>query len=75
MNIQNYKWIIPSQINSSSSHEEIAVWNKNHQNYSNNIFSLTQDPKICNQLIHPSDSDWNINIPDSPEINILIRCC
>jgi SAM-dependent methyltransferase len=68
------KWLIPPYTDAPSLQKEIATWNEDHHNYSQKIFSLTQDPKICSRLIHSSDN-CIFNIPNSPEINILIPGC
>ncbi len=76
MNTNDYKWLIPStRLASHSYEEEKAAWDEDHNDYSKNIFSLTQDPQVCNTLIRPSNQPSCFNIPDSPEIKVLIPGC
>jgi SAM-dependent methyltransferase len=75
MNINDYKWLIPSSSITSISPTEEAGWNEIHKDYSTKIFSVTQDPKICEMLIHPSSQYPCFNIPDSSEIQVLIPGC
>lgn len=76
MKTNEYKWLIPSvRLASKSLEEERADWNEEHKDYSENVFSFTQDPKVCQALIHPSSQSSCFNIPDSPEINVLIPGC
>lgn len=70
MNAKDYKWVIPSRL--ASQYTEKAAWDKDHEDYSKNVFSLTQDPEVCQTLIHPSSQFSEFNIPDSPEIKVLI---
>jgi len=73
MNAKNYKWLIPSGLASQST--ETNIWDKDHENYSKNVFSVTQDSEVCKALIHPSSQFPVFNIPDSPEIKVLIPGC
>jgi SAM-dependent methyltransferase len=73
MNAKDYKWLIPSGL--TSQYTEKNIWDKDHENYSENIFSLTKDPEVCKALIHPSSQFLVFNIPDSPEIKVLIPGC
>ncbi len=73
MNAKDYKWLIPSVL--TSQYTEKNIWDKDHENYSENIFSLTQDFEVCKALIHPSSQFPVFNIPDSPEIKVLIPGC
>ena len=73
MNAKDYKWLIPSVL--TSQYTEKNIWNKDHENYSEKIFSLTQDFEVCKALIHPSSQFPVFNIPDSPEIKVLIPGC
>jgi SAM-dependent methyltransferase len=73
MNAKDYKWLIPSGLISQDT--EKNLWDKDHENYSENTFSLTQDPEVCKALIHPSSQFPVFNIPDSPEIKVLIPGC
>jgi SAM-dependent methyltransferase len=72
----DYKWLIPSSHNlgSKSIEEEKALWDKSHEDYTNTAFSLTQDPKICKNLIRPERSP-GYDIPNSPDIKVLIPGC
>lgn len=74
MNI-NYKWLIQTAPQLSSIEQEKAIWNKIHTEYSKFTFSMTQNPKICKQLIHPSSDYSSFDIPNSPEIKVLIPGC
>ncbi|TAG73020.1 MAG: class I SAM-dependent methyltransferase, partial [Oscillatoriales cyanobacterium] len=69
----DYKWLIPSSQNlgSKSLEEEKALWDNNHEDYTNTAFSITQDPKICKNLIRPERSP-GYDIPNSPDIKVLI---
>jgi SAM-dependent methyltransferase len=73
MNAKDYKWLIPSRLTSQST--ERNLWDKDHKDYSKNVFSFTQDPEVCKTLIHPSGNFQDFNIPDSPEIKVLIPGC
>jgi SAM-dependent methyltransferase len=73
MNAKDYKWVIPSRLASQSTEQNI--WDKDHKNYSENVFSLTQDSEVCKALIYPSSQFPVFNIPDSPEIKVLIPGC
>lgn len=77
MNTNDYKkWLIPSTRFASRSYdEEKAAWDEEHKDYSKNIFSVTQDPSVCKTLIRPSNQPSCFNIPDSPEIQVLIPGC
>lgn len=76
MKTNEYKWLIPSSCRASLSlEEEKVVWDEDHKDYSEKVFSLTQDPKVCQALVHPSSQSSCFNIPDSPEIQILIPGC
>lgn len=75
MNKNEEKWLIPSSRFTSNPDEEKAAWNEDHKDYSKNVFSLTQDPKVCETLIRPSSQSHYFNIPDSPEIQVLIPGC
>ncbi|MCT7976059.1 class I SAM-dependent methyltransferase [Laspinema olomoucense] len=72
----DYKWLIPSSPNlgSKSLEEEKALWDKNHEDYTNTSFSITQDPKICKTLIRPEHCP-GYDIPNSPDIKVLIPGC
>jgi SAM-dependent methyltransferase len=73
-NAESYKWLIPSCSCSQSIEQEKSAWNEAHQNYSANTFSLTQDPKICEALLHPPNQP-RYEIPNSPDIKVLIPGC
>lgn len=73
MNPKDYKWLIPSTLASQSTEQNI--WDKDHKNYSENIFSLTQDFEVCKALIHPSSQFPVFSIPDSPKVKVLIPGC
>ena len=78
MNINiNYKWLIqPYTTNELSSIEqEKAIWDKIHNEYSKFTFSMTQNSKLCKELIHPSFDCDIFNIPNSSEIKVLIPGC
>jgi SAM-dependent methyltransferase len=75
MNPNNYKWLIPSRRTSQSIDQEREDWDEDHEDYSKTVFSITQDPAICKTLIHPSSQFTGYNIPDSPEIQVLIPGC
>ena len=70
------KWPIPSanRLTSKSLEQEKEFWDKNHEDYANTTFSLTQDPKICKDLVCP-DRSPGYNIPNSPDIKVLIPGC
>jgi SAM-dependent methyltransferase len=75
-NAKDYKWLIPSaRPASQSSEQEKGLWNQLHTNYADKVFSLTQDPEICKALIRPSNQSPCFDIPDSPEIKVLIPGC
>lgn len=71
------KWLIPSshRLASNSPAFEKAKWNEIHKDYAGNAFSLTQDPDLCKALIHPFNQSSCFNIPNSPEIKVLIPAC
>lgn len=76
MNTNDYKWLIPStRLTSRSYEEEKAAWDEDHNDYSQKIFSLTQDPQVCKVLIRPSNQPSCFNIPNSPEIQVFIPGC
>jgi len=58
----NYKWLIPSNRLTS----EPELW-KEHEDYNAKVFSLTEDPALCETLIG--------DIPNSPQIEVLIPGC
>src|ERR687885_924453 len=75
-NAKEYKWLIPSaRPASQSSEQEKGLWNQLHENYADKVFSLTQDPEICKALIRPSNQSPCFDIPDSPEVKVLIPGC
>lgn len=74
MNI-NYKWLIEAAPNLPSCEQEKGIWNKIHTEYSEFTFSMTQNPKICEKLIHPSTDFDSFCIPNSPETKVLIPGC
>jgi len=76
-NTNDSKWLIPSshRLASKSLEEEKAEWNENHKDYAENAFSLTQDPDICKALIRPFNQSSCFDIPNSPEIQVLIPAC
>lgn len=74
--MNNYKWLITSRsLASKTLDEEITKWDELHNNYGNNVFSLTQDPEVCKTLIRPFNQSPSFAIPDSPEIQVLIPGC
>lgn len=74
--MNDYKWLITSRsLASKPLDEEITKWDKLHNNYGNNVFSLTQDPEVCKTLIRPSNQSPSFAIPDSSEIQVLIPGC
>lgn len=75
MNINNYKWLRQSGILLESFEQEKSMWDQVHKEYSNNTFSKTQNPKICEKVIHSSDEYSCFNIPNSPERKVLIPGC
>jgi SAM-dependent methyltransferase len=75
MNKNDYKWLIPSCLASKSIEEEKTDWNQTHQDYSKNVFSLTQDPKLSEMLVHPSRQSPGFDIPNSRAIKVLIPGC
>ncbi len=58
----NYKWLIPSSRLAS----EPELW-KEHEDYNAKVFSLTEDPTLCETLI--------AGIPSSSGIKVLIPGC
>lgn len=70
------KWPIPSanRLTSKSLEQEKELWDKNHEDYANTTFSLTQDPNICKALVRPERSP-GFDIPNSPDIKVLIPGC
>jgi SAM-dependent methyltransferase len=74
-NTNDYKWLIPSCLASKSLEQEKADWDETHKDYSTNVFSLTQEPKVGETLIRPSSQFPNFDIPNSPEIKVLIPGC
>ncbi|HEY9812938.1 MAG TPA: class I SAM-dependent methyltransferase, partial [Candidatus Sericytochromatia bacterium] len=76
MDTNDYKWLIPSIRRASLSlEEEKNLWNELHEDYAKKVLSLTQDPKICETLIRPSSQSPCFDIPNSPEIKVLIPGC
>ncbi|MFB2917124.1 MULTISPECIES: class I SAM-dependent methyltransferase [Aerosakkonema] len=76
MNTNERKWLIPPYPSASESlKDEKGIWNIVHQNYSKHIYSLTEDPQICENLINPSNQSPDFKIPNSPDIQIVIPGC
>ncbi|MGB3205058.1 MAG: hypothetical protein WBB28_08725 [Crinalium sp.] len=71
------KWVIPSshRLASKSLEEEKAEWNEVHKDYAGNAFSVTQDPDLCKALIRPYNPSSCFDIPNSPDIQVLIPNC
>jgi SAM-dependent methyltransferase len=71
------KWLIPSSqyLASKSLEEEKATWDETHKDYDVTTFSITQDPNLCKALIHPYDQSSSFDIPNSPDIKVLIPNC
>lgn len=76
-NTNDSKWVIPSsqRVVSKSLEEEKAMWDENHKDYDGTTFSLTQDPNLCKALIHPYSQSSGFDIPNSPDIQVLIPNC
>ncbi|MBD2605294.1 class I SAM-dependent methyltransferase [Scytonema hofmannii FACHB-248] len=74
-NTNDGKWLIPSCLISKSLEKEKADWDEIHKDYSTNVFNLTQEPKISETLIRPSSQSPCFDIPNSPEIKVLIPGC
>jgi hypothetical protein len=76
-NTNDSKWLIPSsqRLASKSLEEEKAEWDEIHKDYTGATFSLTQDPNLCKTLIHPYNQSSCFNIPNSPDIQVLIPNC
>ena len=76
MDTNDYKWLIPSSPRASLSLEqEKTLWNELHEDYAKKVLSLTQDSKVCETLIRPSSQSPCFDIPNSPEIKVLIPGC
>ncbi|EAW36271.1 class I SAM-dependent methyltransferase [Lyngbya sp. PCC 8106] len=71
------KWLIPSThpLTAESPDLEKAVWDEIHQDYEKSAFSLTPSLKICEMLVCPSHQSPSFNIPNSPEVKVLIPGC
>lgn len=71
------KWVIPSsqRLASKSIEEEKAMWDENHKDYDGTTFSVTQDPDLCKALIRPYGQSSCFDIPNSPDIQVLIPNC
>jgi|GEM_PF-1001515 len=76
-NTNDSKWLIPSssRLASKSLEEEKAMWDENHKDYAGKAFSLTQDPDLCKALIRPYNQSSCFDIPNSPDIQVLIPSC
>lgn len=74
-NTNDLKWLIPSCFASKSLEQEKADWDEAHKDYSKNVFSFTQEPKVSETLVRPSSQSPSFDIPNSPEIKVLIPGC
>lgn len=75
MDNSKYKWFIPSLPNLPTIETELADWDKKHENYAEQTFSITEDPQLCDRLIHPSAQVPAFDIPNSPDVKVLIPGC
>jgi SAM-dependent methyltransferase len=74
MNTNDYKWLIPSSIGSQSIQSEKATWDEAYRN-PHERFSLIIDPEFCKKLILAKSEPHGCNIPNSPDIKVLIPGC
>lgn len=72
MDTNNYGWLIPSLKSSTTQQDD---WDQRHENYAENVLSITEDPKLCERLIQPSAQIPGFDIPNSSEIKVLIPGC
>ena len=70
----DYKWLIPSCSFSESLQDEKATWDEAYKN-PHERFSLLIDPDFCKKLILASNESHSCDIPDSPEVKVLIPGC
>ncbi len=74
MSTNDYKWLIPSSVGAQSIQTEKATWDKAYKN-PHERFSLTVDPEFCKKLILAKTEPHGCDIPNSPDIKVLIPGC
>ncbi|MCW5317197.1 methyltransferase [Nostoc sp. KVJ3] len=74
-NANDYKWLIPRHFTSKPTEQEKLSWDEIHKDYEKHIFSVTPDTNLCEAIIHPSVRVPNFDIPNSPDIQVLIPGC
>ena len=75
LNKNDYKWLIPSRSFSESLEQEKETWDEAYKNFSHERFSLTIDADFCKKLILAKSEPNGCDIPDSPNIQVLIPGC
>jgi SAM-dependent methyltransferase len=71
------KWLIPSfhPLTAQSLDDDKAIWDVIHEDYENRAASLTLERKLCEMLVSPSTVSPHFDIPNSPEVKVLIPGC
>jgi hypothetical protein len=71
------KWLIPSfhPLTAQSLDDDKAIWDVIHEDYENRAASLTPERKLCEMLVSPSTVSPHFDIPNSPEVKVLIPGC
>lgn len=74
---EDRKWLIPSfhPLAVQGIDHDKGIWDVVHEDYENGAFSLTPDRKLCEMLISPSTVSPRFDIPNSPEVKVLIPGC
>ncbi len=71
----NFKWLIPPHSIAIPTDKEKLIWDEFHKDYEGSIINVTPDANLCETLINPSRKTPNFDIPNSPDIKILIPGC
>jgi len=71
----NFKWLIPPNFSSTPTEKEKLTWDEFHKDYGKYIINVTPDANLCETIINPSRKTPGFDIPNSPEIKVLIPGC